>query len=168
MSTKLIAFDQSLNITGYSIFVDDVLVSYDKFDTSNGVDTSIKLKEIRDIISSLLDEQKPNQIAFEEIQLQQIPGSSAHGNVETFKKLAYVQAIFLEICAERQLEYSIVPSVSWKSTCGIKGRGRAEQKKNAQVYVLHEYGIKPIQDIVDSICIGMHVIEEANKETNWE
>lgn len=163
----LIAFDQALNTTGYSIFRDGVLVKVDKFTTSD-TSTAEKLKEFRMFINELFDEHTPSKVAFEEIQLQQIPGSTAHGNVETFKKLAYVQAILLEVLSERDIKFEIVSSNSWKSTCGIKGRARAEQKRNAQKYVENEYGIKAIQDICDSICLGRHVIEQDSKEINWE
>ncbi len=163
----LIAFDQALNTTGYTLFEDGAIVSYDKFTTSD-VPTAKKLEEFRTFLVDLLDTHKPSKVAFEEIQLQQIPGSTAHGNVETFKKLAYVQAILLEVLSEKNIKFEIVPSSSWKSTCGIKGRGRAEQKRNAQQYVLKEYGVKAIQDICDSICIGTHIIEQENKEINWE
>ena len=166
--SKLISLDQALNVTGYSVFEDGSLSSYNKFTTSEGVETAKKLEQIREFIIELIEEENPDEVAIEEIQLQQIPGTSAHGNVETFKKLAYVQAILLEVFSEKEIKYHIVSSASWKSTCGVKGRGRAEQKRNAQIFVQEEYGIKAIQDICDSICIGKHVIEEANKVINWD
>ena len=107
--SKLIAFDQALNTTGYSIFEDGSLVSYDKFTTSD-TSTAEKLKEIRGFIIELFKTHKPSKVAFEEIQLQQIPGTTAHGNVETFKKLAYVQAILLETLVEFNIPYEIVSS----------------------------------------------------------
>lgn len=166
--SKLIAFDQALNVTGYSIFIDGSLSSYAKFSTDDGLDTPNKLKQIREFILELIDEESPDEIAIEEIQLQQIPGTSAHGNVETFKKLAYVQAVILESIVEKEIKYHIVPSVSWKSSCGVRGRARAEQKRNAQAYVLEEFGVKAIQDICDSICIGKHILLEKEKEINWD
>ena len=167
--SKLIAFDQALNTTGYAIFDNGSLVAYDKF-TTESYETHDKLKEIRTKVLELIEEHLPNEIAIEEIQLQQIPGSSAHGNVETFKKLAYVQATILEIVSETDhiTKYHVVPSSSWKSTCGVKGRARAEQKRNAQLFVSDEFGVKAIQDICDAICIGKHIIEDGNKEINWE
>ena len=165
--SRLIAFDQALNTTGYSIFENGSLVAFNKFTTSD-VSTAEKLKEIRDFLCSIFEEQKPSKVAFEEIQLQQIPGTTSHGNVETFKKLAYVQAILLETLVEYSIPYEIVSSNTWKSSCGIKGKARAEQKKNAQKFVENEFGVKAIQDICDSICIGKHIIEMENKEINWE
>jgi hypothetical protein len=55
---------------------------------------------------------------------------------------------------------------SWKHTLGIKGANRAAQKKNAQEYVLENYNIKAIQDIVDAICIGLHHTKN-NEGFNW-
>jgi hypothetical protein len=48
---------------------------------------------------------------------------------------------------------------------GIRGRARAEQKRNAQQFVLNTYNIKAIQDICDAICIGTHVIRNPNQTT---
>lgn len=163
----VIAFDQALNVTGYAIFKDGSLAKFDKFATTYPT-TEGKLREIRNKVIEILDEYKPKEVAIEEIQLQQIPGSSAHGNVETFKKLAYVQAIMLELFEERGVKCTIVPSSTWKSTCGVKGKARAEQKRNAQAYVLEEFGVKAIQDICDAICIGKHIITENSKVMNWE
>ena len=163
----LIAFDQALNTTGFSVFDAGSLVVFNKFTTSD-TSTAEKLNEFRGFIIDLFNTYNPTKVAFEEIQLQQIPGSTAHGNVETFKKLAYVQAILMEVLSEMNIKFEVVPSSSWKSTCGIKGRARAEQKRNAQKFVESEYGVKAIQDICDSICIGRHVIEQENKEINWE
>ena len=61
---------------------------------------------------------------------------------------------------ELKLPYEVIASSSWKSTLGIKGRARAEQKKNAQIYVNVIYGIKATQDECDAICIGTHYIKK--------
>lgn len=169
----LIAFDQALNTTGYAIFnrEDGSLVSYNKFTTQSS-DEEYKLKEIRDKVLELIEEYKPTKIAIEEIQLQSIPGSTAHGNVQTFKKLAHVQGVLYEVIAEKKIPFEVVPSVTWKSHCKIKGRNRAEQKRNAQAFVLEHYGVKAIQDICDAICIGKYALSD-NKPVlgegiNWE
>ncbi len=47
-------------------------------------------------------------------------------NVVTYKKLAYVQAVLIQMFDELKLLYEIIASSSWKSTLGIKGRARAE------------------------------------------
>ena len=156
---KLISFDQALGTTGYSIFENGRLVYYNKFTTSNG-ETAIRLREFKDFINKLFDEYEPNKVCFEEIQLQ----NNLYNNVETFKKLAYVQAILMEALEERGIPFEIISSNTWKSFCNIKGRTRAEQKKNAQLFVEENYKIKVIQDIADSICLGQCAL---NREINW-
>ena len=82
----------------------------------------------------------------------------------TYKKLAYVQAVLIQMLDELKLHYEIIASSSWKSTLGIKGRARAEQKKNAQIYVNTIYGIKATQDECDAICIGTHYSKKPSEE----
>lgn len=65
------------------------------------------------------------------------------------------------------MKHSSVFSASWKSTLGIKGRTRPEQKKNAQQYVEKNYNIKTSQDAVDAICIGLHHIIMQNNPNDW-
>lgn len=84
-------------------------------------------------------------------------------NVDTFKKLSEVYGVVLETVRELKIDYEIVPSVRWKSTLGIKGRVRADQKKAAQEYVINTYNIKPAQDTCDAICIGAHILKEVPK-----
>jgi hypothetical protein len=58
---------------------------------------------------------------------------------------------------------------SWKSTLGIKGRTRPEQKRNAQEFIQKTYNIKPTQDECDAICIGCHhlIHKVSNDSFDW-
>ena len=53
---------------------------------------------------------------------------------------------------------------TWKSTLGIKGKTRPEQKQNAQKWVIATYGVKPTQDECDAICIGAHKIRSLGND----
>lgn len=151
---KILALDQSSRITGWSVFADGALIEYGKFDASSvGTDIGKRLSYIKQKITELIEKFNIEQVAFEEIQMQ----TSVGNNVVTFKTLAYVQAIIIETLYNLNIPYAIVPSSSWKSTLGIKGRARAEQKKNAQLWVSNTYSVKPTQDECDSICIGAYM-----------
>lgn len=73
---------------------------------------------------------------------------------------------------EMGIDYEVVASSSWKSTLSIKGRNRAEQKRNAQEYVLNTYNLKVIQDTCDAICIGAHILSKNKspkvEDFNWD
>ena len=158
---KLLALDQSTRITGWSVFADGVLQEYGKFDAETaGADIGKRLTHIRTKIQSLIEKHDITKVALEEIQLQNTVGN----NVVTFKKLAYVQAVIIQLLDEIKMPYEIVASSSWKSTLGIKGRARAEQKKNAQIYVNTTYNIKATQDECDAICIGTHCVKQPTDE----
>lgn len=86
-------------------------------------------------------------------------------NVQTFKALAEVYGIVGELCEELRLPHQSILASSWKSTLGIKGKTRAEQKRNAQQYVREQLNVKATQDESDSICIGLAYLY--NSKNDW-
>ena len=158
---RLLALDQASVITGYAIFENDKLITYGKIKLEDE-EIGPRLLTLRNEIKKLIDENNITTVAFEDIQMQ----ASVGNNVKTFKVLANVYGVILELCEELQLKYKIVSSNTWKSTLKIKGKNRAEQKKNAQNYVQETYGVNCTQDEADAICIGSHMcIAEAG--INW-
>lgn len=146
---KILAFDQSSNITGYSFFDNEELKYYGKF-SIDGTADGAKLGKIRNKVAAIIDEYQPDHIIFEDIQMQNNVGN----NVQTFKVLSMVLGVLTQLAAERGIPYSLALASSWKSALGIKGANRAAQKKAAQDWVISTYEIKPTQDECDAICIG--------------
>ena len=164
MERRLLALDQSSRITGYAIFVDENLIAHGSINLTEE-DVGQRLVLIRKEVTKLIHKYDINEIAFEDIQMQ----ASVGNNVQTFKILAEVFGVILMLCTELKINYTIVSSNTWKSTLKIKGKKRSEQKQDAQRYVLEKYGIKAIQDTVDAICIGAHMIANPGKNTiNFE
>ena len=168
MSKIIIALDQSTQVSGYSIYKDGQLIDYGHLSPSGDyLNRIVKLiKWLKNQVENFSNEDLT--VLIEEIQLQQTPDSKGLLNVETFKKLAHCQGALLEYLVENKILYSIIPSSTWKSKCGIKGRGRAEQKKKAQEYVLNEFGITATQDEADAICIGKSYILNSESTFDWE
>ncbi len=150
---KLLALDQASVITGYAIFEDDKLIKYGKI-TLDDEEIGPRLVVLRNTIKDMIKENNITTVAFEDIQMQ----ASVGNNVKTFKVLANVYGIILELCEELQIKYKIISSNTWKSALKIKGKNRSEQKKNAQNYVQERYNVKCTQDEADAICIGTHMI----------
>ena len=146
MSKRILALDQSSRITGYAVFEDGMLIKVGKF-TLEDANFSTRLYKLKNKICNLIQEYGINEVAFEEIQLQQ--------NVDTFKKLAMVYGIMLYTVEECGLPYTIISSNTWKSFCKIKKSTREPEKKQAQNYVLERYGIKVTQDEADAVCLGL-------------
>ena len=153
--SHLLALDQASKITGWAIFEDGELKSYGKISLDDP-NTDIRLVQLRQGIQTLIADYNINEVIFEDIQQQ----NNVANNVQTFKVLAEVYGVVSELLQELQIPHSTVLAASWKSTLDIKGRTRAEQKKNAQLYVEQNYGVHVIQDIADAICIGTHHIKK--------
>ncbi len=155
--SRLLALDQASIITGWSVFNNEQLVDYGLIKLNKDECLGKRLVEFRRSIKELIDKYNINEIAFEDIQMQ----TSIGNNVQTFKVLANIYGIVLELAEELNIKYNIVSSNTWKSTLGIKGKKRSEQKQNAQLYVEQVYHIKVTQDESDSICIGSHIIQNS-------
>lgn len=165
---RLLALDQASRTTGWAVFWDKKLIAHGHF-TIEDDDIGERLVKIRQKVYDLIIQYKINEIAFEDIQLQ----GNVVNNVQTFKVLAEVFGVIYELVTEEIIPNTAVLAGTWKSTLGIKGKQRAEQKKNAQIYVEKTFNVKAPQDECDAICIGAHMIHKpaaANKTEvfNWE
>ena len=150
--SNILALDQASRTTGYAIFQEGKLIASGTFTYADD-DFSLRLVKIRNKVISLIEEYRINKILLEDIQLQ-----GQTNNVTTYKALAEVLGVLEELSRELNIPHELVHSQSWKSTLGIKGRDRATQKRNAQLYVENMYGLKVSQDATDAICIGTHYI----------
>ena len=151
--SRLLALDQSSHITGYAIFENGKLLHCNKF-IVNEDQIGKRLMSIKSQVQAIINEYDITEVVLEDIQMQ----GNVVNNVQTFKILAQVIGVIVELLTELRIPYTEVLASSWKSTLGIKGRGRTEQKQNAQKWVFEKYNIKPIQDICDAICIGSHYL----------
>lgn len=163
MFYNILALDQSSRTSGYAIFRNGELYSHGTF-TITDDDIGIRLHKIKLKIQELIDDFDIDEVIFEDIYMD----GQRVNNVNTFKVLAEVFGVIYELLTDIKIPHSTVLAGTWKSTCGIKGKTRPEQKKNAQKYVLETYNIKAAQDACDAICIGTHLIKKNQSEINWE
>ena len=153
---KILALDQASRISGWSIFEDNELISYGKIDLSNEPDIGEKLHKLRQSVKQMIQKEKIDKVILEDIYMD----GQRVNNVQTFKVLAEVFGVLYELCIDMNIPVEAVLAGTWKSTLGIKGKTRPEQKRAAQAWVLENYGIKATQDEVDAICIGAHIIHQ--------
>lgn len=157
--SKLLALDQSSKVTGVAIFEDGKLYKYDKIDLDG--ELPYRLMLLRNRIKDIITTEGITEVVIEDIQMQ----SNVANNVETYRTLAEVRGVLEELFQEMKIPCTIVLAGTWKSKLGIRGRARAEQKRAAQDYIVANYGIKPIQDICDAICIGDYMTQ--SKGFDW-
>lgn len=159
---RLLALDQSSHITGYSIFIEDQLLTFGHFECS---DTNLgkRLNQIIKKINELIQQYQIDEIIFEDIQLQQ----NKTDNVKTFKVLAEVIGVLEQNFSQQKIKYSIIPPNVWKATFKIAGKGRKQEKQMAQQHALKTYGIQCTEDEADAVCIGAHYAKKNATEWNW-
>lgn len=158
---RLLALDQASRVTGVAIFNDDKLVKYGTFEIKSNQDLGKRLTQFLENLDKLCAAYHFDAIAYEDIQLQM-------GNVETYKKLAYIQAMILFWCDKHEKNlYCLSPS-HWRKVLKDKygmswGRKRAEQKQTAIDFIQEHYKKEVDSDTADAICIGCAANIEINK-----
>lgn len=159
---KLLALDQASKITGYAVFFDGKLQTYGKIDLKDD-NIGIRLNKLKKELIKLIMDYDIDYIAFEDIYMD----GQRVNNVQTFKVLAEVFGVCYELFTELEIPCEAVLAGTWKSTLGIKGKTRTEQKRGAQQYVQSRFNIKVTQDVADALCIGEHIIK-SNDVFHWD
>lgn len=158
---RLLALDQASRITGVAIFDDDKLVKYGTFEIKSNQELGKRLTQFLENLDKLYAAYHFDAIAYEDIQLQM-------GNVETYRRLAYIQAMILFWCEKHEKNlYCLSPS-HWRKILKDKygmswGRKRAEQKQTAIDFIQEHYKKEVDSDTADAICIGCAANIEINK-----
>ena len=150
---NILALDQASRTSGFAVFQDNQLIACGTF-TFDDDNIPQRLVKIRNKVILLIQQYNINKVLLEDIQLQ-----TQTNNVATHKILAEVLGVLEELCAELKIPHEVIHSQTWKSTLNIKGRDRATQKRNAQLFVTETYNIKVSQDASDAVCIGAHYIK---------
>ena len=158
---RLLALDQASRVTGVAIFDDDKLVKYGTFEIKSNQELGKRLTQFLENLDKLYAAYHFDAVSYEDIQLQM-------GNVETYKKLAYIQAMILFWCEKHEKNlYCLSPS-HWRKILKDKygmswGRKRAEQKQTAIDFIQEHYEKEVDSDTADAICIGCAANIEINK-----
>lgn len=104
-------------------------------------------------------------------------------NIDSFKKLCWLQGGLIHWLSENDILYSIIPPSRWQGYCNARGRSSSEVKSNIRSasdtkkrgkaltieYVREQYGIDTNDDnLADAICIGFYVVNniELKKRSN--
>ncbi len=155
-----LALDQALQTTGYAIFEDNKLIKWGTFSTTASDPIEERLFAIQYQITLLNWDYKIDYIFFEDTQKQV--------NLDTYKRLCYVQSAIMLFCQQQKIKYSVLSPSHWRKVLKDKykinwGRKREEQKQAALEWVRQEYDGNFTTDSADAICIGRAGILEYNK-----
>ena len=160
----MLSLDQAAVTTGWALFENNKLINKGSFTIKKTLPIEVRLWQIQqsllDVIYKNLNDLNPDIIVFEGIQQQ--------SNVETFRKLAMVQAAILLLCYDLGIKYVIYSPSEWRAiNGGGYGRKREEQKNAAIVKAKEWYQVDVDSDIADAINIGhAYLINRTNDKSN--
>lgn len=161
---RVLALDQASRISGFSIFDGDRLTSYGTYEALNEEEGK-RCHEVRVWLMSMIENWKPDLVGIEGIQFQEKMG------VTTFQTLARLQGILIDLCIELDIPYIVVPTNTWRSFCGVKGRTRTDKKRSMQLLAKQWYDTTLTDDEADAIGIGKYLSSKHKKSTEvvkWE
>ena len=130
------------------------------------------LAEIKDfeeearLLKDLIKNNNIDLVAFEDIQLQDNIGN----NVATFKTLAEVMGVIIELLTELNIPYASVLAGEWRKrlSIGTGGNTRKAQKQKAQNYIQKKYALTVSEDEADALCIGTYRIMDDEKKNAFD
>lgn len=124
-------------------------------------------------VERVMDEYEIAAVFIEDIQYRQ--------NIMSFKRLAQLQGVLVNLFEKKQYLYDYVPPVTWQSYCNARARTNKEKedgnrapapsarnsKKASKMlsiqFVADNYGIETEDDnLSDAICIGHYVVNNIN------
>ena len=153
----VLSLDQALQHSGYAIYKNNQLIGYNYFDIAANLPIERRLGEIMKHLTELHNQYNFAFLVFEDIQQQY--------NVETFKRLCYVQAAILLWCYYNDIKYDILAPSHWRSIIGKGwGKKREEQKEYAINWVKEKFDVECGSDVADAICIGWAALQNRDQD----
>ena len=153
---RIIAFDQSTVALGFAVMESheqQVICSgvkrFPKLDNRNPLALEQRITDIKSAVNNIITINNGEVFALEDVQYQQ--------NVKVFKVLCELLGCISVDWQEKNYLYTIIPPVTWHSSCKIKGRKRADVKKNTMAFVKTRFGIDVEEDAADAIGIAYHM-----------
>lgn len=174
---KILALDQARN-GAWAVFnyEDKQLIDYGVFSFDNKKYTYAKaILAIEELVDKLIRTHRISAVFIEDIQLRV--------NVQSFKKLAQLQGVLVNLFEKNEYLYDFVAPTQWQNYCKARGRSSKEIKDNVSTlnvsgkkeskilsiqYVKKHFNVETDNDnLSDAICLGHyavnHFIIEGNK-----
>jgi Holliday junction resolvasome RuvABC endonuclease subunit len=151
MNMKILSFDQSTNLTGFSLLDNGEYVESGVIDKHSIKDTDKRIATMGLAMCKKIKEYKPDIVVIENIQKQ--------SNTKTVIYLARLQGCIILYCASKDIDLKILHPTEWRSvleyTQGSKVK-REELKQQSRDYVKNTLGLSiESEDEVEAVCIGV-------------
>lgn len=128
---------------------------------------------IEALLSEVIQTHDIGAVFLEDIQLRQ--------NVLSFKRLAQLQGVLVNLCEKTNTSYHLVAPTQWQNYCKARGRTAKEiqsritavepaAKKTSKVlslqFVRDKFGLETVNDnLSDAVCLGWFVVNNITIES---
>ena len=156
---RVISFDQSTRVSGWSLFEDGEYICSGVVDMSKSeLETNKRSFEMARRLWIILDSYKPDYLILEDTQQQ--------NNVKTVITLARLQGMIIGYAEAHEIKVHILLPSAWRKALNyVQGPKvkRAELKKQSADHVKERFGFHLTEDENEAICIN----EAAHKIYKW-
>ena len=156
---KVLSFDQSTRVSGWSLFENNKYVCSGIVDMSKSkLATTERSFEMAKKLWKILNKYKPDYLIIEDTQQQ--------NNVQTVITLARLQGMIIGYAEAHGIKVHILLSSAWRKVLGYSQGPkvkRAELKQQSIDYVKNKYNLDLQEDECESCCIN----EAAHKIYNF-
>lgn len=147
---RIMSFDQSTRVSGYSVFDDDNYIASGVVDLSKSkLETQERSFEMAKILWKIIKKYKPQYLIIEETQQQ--------SNVQVVITLARLQGMIIGYAEAHGVKTHILSPTVWRSKLQYKQGPkvkRAELKQQSIDYVKNKYGFELPEDECESIALN--------------
>lgn len=151
---NILSLDQSTAVTGFAIFKDNNLKKSGCYKPSGDLFT--RINQTKNYIKELIEDNDINFVFIEDIQYQK--------NQRTYKILAGLQGVIIDLLIELNMQFEIVPPSRWKAWNQIGGKRREQQKENAKRKCKEMFRRDFFEDEADAVCIGLYGLKRLEKD----
>lgn len=151
------AFDQSSNCTGTSLFKNGIWIKSGTINLKKEKDSELRFKHMVTSIYKIIEKEKPDEIVFEQTAFQ--------SNAKTLRMLSQLQGCIIGKCFELNIPYYILEPSKWRKTVGIEqGKKTRTSLKFESLNLAHElFSEELTEDAAESALIGCaHLILNHN------
>ena len=164
--SKILAFDQAANITGWSLWEDGKPIKWGIITPQpKNLKEGKRLSSLRTQFSTVIHESGASTVLLEDpVGSQENSYKRPENNWKTVQILSQVQGVLLQLIDEYNKKAVIVSPSTWQNTCGIHKRDRESRKAGAVEFIKKTYNINAEQDVIDSLCIAHHYLTKEKYE----
>lgn len=151
---NILALDQSTAVTGFAIFINQNLKKSGIFKPSG--ELFERIHKTKEYIRELIQDNNIEYVFIEDIQYQR--------NQKTYKILACLQGVIIDLLFEINIPFEIVQPSRWKAWNQIGGKRREQQKENAKRKCKEMFGREFYEDEADAVCIALYGLKRLNED----